>query len=99
MAKPAEDIETLVQQAQELLPSETHDAALDSASPTEEARAGTEVYSRFPDHATGQALTWLHDFLKKQCGTDDLSSAVRLGLQRTKDKTTNRYLWVHHTQT
>lgn len=50
---------------------------------------------RPPKRAEGRHLVWLHDFLKRECQTDVLATCARLGLQRTLDKTTNRYQWVH----
>ena len=96
LAKPVGDIRSLAENAQKILEIETSDSAPDETS----VLAGEhEVWSRHPERAEGRSLTWLHDFLKKQCKTDDLTSAAKLGLERTKDRTSNRYLWVHNTQT
>lgn len=57
-----------------------------------------DIWQSSPVRADRATLTWLHDFLTEKCGKKDLTTARKLGLQRVKDKTNNRYLWVHHTQ-
>ena len=96
LAKPVADFEKLAESAQKLLEVEGPDAA---PATTADGCGAHEIWTRMPGRGEGRSLTWLHDFLKKECKTDDLTTAAKLGLQRMKDKTSNRYLWVHHTQT
>ncbi|MGV3661646.1 MAG: COR domain-containing protein [Prosthecobacter sp.] len=95
LAQPAKDFQTLAAGAEKVhqfLSAEERDVAEVVLT------NNGEVWGHRPGEAQGRSLTWLHDFLKKQCKTDDLATCHQLGLQRTDDKTTNRYLWVHHTQ-
>ena len=96
LARPAKDLKELADQAEKML---TLAGPVTGAAATTKLADEHEVWMKMPGRAAGRDLTWLHDFLKQQCATDDLTTAHELGLQRTLDKTSNRYLWVHHTQT
>ncbi|HMO65311.1 MAG TPA: hypothetical protein PKE47_08845, partial [Verrucomicrobiota bacterium] len=96
ITKPLEEMESLAKGAQELLEL---DQAMVGPGVSEPAPEFAEEFRTAARRAESRSLIWLHDFLKVRCNTDDLSTASHLGLQRVKDKTTNRYLWVHHTQT
>jgi hypothetical protein len=102
LARPAEetanDIQELARNAEKLLEA--------GASFVREAPSEAVVWSESeecamfqkPRQAQGRELVWLHEFLKKQCETEDLTTAHKLGLRRILDKTRNRYLWVHPSQ-